>query len=131
MRKVPVRIFTAQKRVLGFCCHCKILQTSRNTCFFCFRCLIECREEYRYNLDAVEALIRAHLVNMQQYDLHLAQAMENGLNYMTVHFAMQLVQRFCIDDKHGSQISEADFYNTIETLSRIATHSRQAPEGWV
>ena len=57
---------------------------------FIFRCLTECREEYRYNLEAVEALIRAHLVNMQQYDLHLAQAMENGLNYMTVHFAMQV-----------------------------------------
>ena len=127
--------------------------------YFC-RCLIECREEYRYNLEAVDYLIRAHLVNMQQYDLHLAQAMENGLNYMTVHFAMQvsaraiwinekilkvslqllsmvytlffiqLVQRFCIDDKHASQISEADFYSTIETLSRIATHSRQAPEGY-
>ena len=24
---------------------------------------------------------------------------------------------------------QADFYNTIETLARIAAHSRQAPEG--
>ena len=60
-----------------------------------FRCLTECREEYRYNLEAVDALIRAHLVNMQQYDLHLAQAMENGLNYMTVHFAMQVCDNCC------------------------------------
>ena len=37
------------------------------------RCLIECRDEYKYNVDAVELLIRNHLVNMQQYDLHLAQ----------------------------------------------------------
>ena len=56
--------------------------------------------------------------------------MENGLNYMGVAFAMQLVQRYCIDEKH-SQINEADFFNTIETLARIAAHSRQAPEGWV
>ena len=54
------------------------------------------------------------------------------INYNeTLYFVVQLVQRFCIDDKHGSQISEADFYSTIETLSRIATHSRQAPEGYV
>lgn len=40
----------------------------------CFhRCLIECRDEYKYNVEAVELLIRNHLVNMQQYDVHLAQ----------------------------------------------------------
>lgn len=37
------------------------------------RCLIECRDEYKYNVEAIELLIRNHLVNMQQYDLHLAQ----------------------------------------------------------
>lgn len=43
--------------------------------FFCApcRCLIECRDEYKYNVEAVELLIRNHLVNMQQYDMHLAQ----------------------------------------------------------
>ncbi len=46
-------------------------------------------------------------------------------------FNFQLVQRFCLDDKHGSQVTEADFYNSFETLSRIAQHSRQAPEGFV
>lgn len=38
-----------------------------------YRCLIECRDEYKYNVEAVELLIRNHLVNMQQYDVHLAQ----------------------------------------------------------
>lgn len=41
--------------------------------FLFSRCLIECRDEYKYNVEAVELLIRNHLVNMQQYDLHLAQ----------------------------------------------------------
>ncbi|CAH1779661.1 unnamed protein product [Owenia fusiformis] len=93
------------------------------------RRLIECREDFRYNVDAVDVLIRSHLITVSTYDLHLAQSMENGLNYMAVAFAMSLVQRYCIDEKHNSQINEADFYNTIEALSRIATHSRQAPEG--
>jgi len=34
---------------------------------------------------------------MQQYDVHLAHSMENGMNYPAVVFAMQLVQRFCTD----------------------------------
>lgn len=91
------------------------------------RCLVECREEYCYNVEAVEVLIRAHLVNMQTYDQHLALSMSNGINYTAVAFSMQLVQRFCMDEKHANH--EADFYNTIENLARIAAHSRQAPEG--
>ena len=96
------------------------------------RCLVDCREEYKYNIEAVDCLIRSHLVNMQQYDMHLATSMENGLNYMAVAFSMQLIQRFCVEDKGSSSqeaLFQADFYNTIETLARIATHSRQAPEG--
>ncbi|XP_069757058.1 CCR4-NOT transcription complex subunit 1 isoform X5 [Narcine bancroftii] len=94
------------------------------------RCLIECRDEYKYNVDAVELLIRHHLVNMQQYDIHLAQSMENGLNYMAVAFAMQLVKILLVDERSISHVTEADLFNTIETLMRISAHSRgNAPEG--
>ncbi|XP_056106928.1 CCR4-NOT transcription complex subunit 1 isoform X7 [Rhinichthys klamathensis goyatoka] len=94
------------------------------------RCLIECRDEYKYNVEAVELLIRNHLVNMQQYDLHLAQSMENGLNYMAVAFAMQLVKLLLVDERSGSHITEADLFHTIETLMRTSAHSRaNAPEG--
>uniref|UniRef100_A0A667XKI2 CCR4-NOT transcription complex subunit 1 n=1 Tax=Myripristis murdjan TaxID=586833 RepID=A0A667XKI2_9TELE len=94
------------------------------------RCLIECREEYKYNVEAVELLIRNHLVNMQQYDLHLAQSMENGLHYMAVAFAMQLVKLLLVDERSVSHITEADLFHTIETLMRTSAHSRaNAPEG--
>ncbi|KAM9377896.1 CCR4-NOT transcription complex subunit 1 isoform 1-T1 [Pholidichthys leucotaenia] len=94
------------------------------------RCLIECRDEYKYNVDAVELLIRNHLVNMQQYDLHLAQSMENGLHYMAVAFAMQLVKLLLVDERSVSHVTEADLFQTIETLMRICAHSRaSAPEG--
>ncbi|XP_076878151.1 CCR4-NOT transcription complex subunit 1 isoform X9 [Brachyhypopomus gauderio] len=94
------------------------------------RCLIECRDEYKYNVEAVELLIRNHLVNMQQYDLHLAQSMENGLHYMAVAFAMQLVKLLLVDERSVSHITEADLFHTIETLMRTCAHSRaNAPEG--
>ncbi|XP_032816690.1 CCR4-NOT transcription complex subunit 1 isoform X5 [Petromyzon marinus] len=94
------------------------------------RCLMECRDEYRYNVEAVELLICHHLVNMQQYDIHLAQSMENGLNYMAVAFAMQLVRIHLVEERGTPQITEADLFNTIETLMRINAHSRvNAPEG--
>lgn len=94
------------------------------------RCLMECRDEYKYNVEAVELLIRNHLVNMQQYDLHLAQSMENGLHYMAVAFAMQLVKLLLVDERSVSHITEADLFHTIETLMRTCAHSRaNAPEG--
>ncbi|XP_050778909.1 CCR4-NOT transcription complex subunit 1 isoform X9 [Gopherus flavomarginatus] len=94
------------------------------------RCLIECRDEYKYNVEAVELLIRNHLVTMQQYDLHLAQSMENGLNYMAVAFAMQLVRILLVDERSVAHVTEADLFHTIETLMRINAHSRgNAPEG--
>ena len=76
--------------------------------------LIECRDEHKYNLEAVDSLIRSHLVTMQQYDLHLAQSMENGLNYMAVAFAMQLVQRFCIPEKQASQANEVGVCTALD-----------------
>lgn len=91
------------------------------------RCLTECREEMRYNLDAVDWLIRSHLVNMPQYDLALAQSMDNGNNYMAVAFSMQLVQLYLVDERMNMYVTEADLYNTIDILIRIVSHSRQPP----
>ena len=42
------------------------------------RWLIECPEDIRYCFEAVDSLIRAQLVNLSQYDLALAQFIENG-----------------------------------------------------
>ncbi|KAF2893609.1 hypothetical protein ILUMI_12564 [Ignelater luminosus] len=93
------------------------------------RFLTECRDDLRYVIDAVDTLIRAGLVNVPQYDLSLAQYMDNGLNYVAVSFATQLIQLFLIEDRSNQFVSESDFANTIEMLAKIATHTRQPPEG--
>ncbi|CAB1322910.1 unnamed protein product [Coregonus sp. 'balchen'] len=78
------------------------------------RCLIECRDEYKYNVEAVELLIRNHLVNMQQYDLHLAQSMENGLHYMAVAFAMQLVKLLLVDERSLMDVVRSNYEAMID-----------------
>lgn len=92
------------------------------------RCLMESSEQIKYSVDAVDCLIRSQLVNMPQYDVYLAQVMDNGINYMAVGLAMQLVQRFCIDDKQAT-VTENDFISTIDALTMISTRARQPPEG--
>lgn len=58
--------------------------------------------------------------------------MENGLHYMAVAFAMQLVKLLLVDECSVSQVTEADLFHTIEALMRTSAHPRgNAPEGWV
>ncbi|KAL5022887.1 hypothetical protein ScPMuIL_002042 [Solemya velum] len=93
------------------------------------RCLLECRDEHKYNFEALDCLIRNQLVNIQQYDLYLMQSMDSGHNLMAIAFAMQLVQRYCIDEKHNAQFAEIEFPSTVEALTVIAARPRQSPEG--
>lgn len=94
------------------------------------RYLTECRDEQqRYNIDAVDTLIKSGLVNVPQYDLSLAQCLENGINYMGVGFAMQLVEHYLINDRSGQFVAESDLTNTVEVLAKIQSHTRQPPEG--
>uniref|UniRef100_A0A915KW17 CCR4-NOT transcription complex subunit 1 n=1 Tax=Romanomermis culicivorax TaxID=13658 RepID=A0A915KW17_ROMCU len=82
--------------------------------------LIDCRQESRFNVDAVELLIRHQLVNMITYDLQLATTMDNGLNYKAVDFAQHLVRRLFYEDRQMPGCSETDLSNTIDMLNRIA-----------
>ncbi|KAG7189600.1 hypothetical protein KM043_017285 [Ampulex compressa] len=91
------------------------------------RCITECRQEFLYNFEAVDCLIRSHLLNLPQYDLALAQAMEAG-NVMATAFAMQLVQLYLIDERQTTHVTESDLFHTIEILARMA-HHRAPPEG--
>ncbi|XP_031355964.1 CCR4-NOT transcription complex subunit 1 [Photinus pyralis] len=93
------------------------------------RFLTECRDDLRYNLDAVDTLIRAGLVNLPQYDVALTQLMDNGLNYVAVNFATQLIPLFLIEERTNQNVTENDLPNTIEMLVKLATHTRQPPEG--
>ncbi|XP_014599936.1 PREDICTED: CCR4-NOT transcription complex subunit 1 isoform X2 [Polistes canadensis] len=91
------------------------------------RFLTECREDFRYNFEAVDCLIRSHLISLPQYDLSLAQAMDAS-NAMATAFAMQLVQLYLIDERQTTHVTESDLFHTIEILVRIA-HHRAPPEG--
>lgn len=92
------------------------------------RFLIDFRDELRYNEVAVETLIRAGLVNLPQFDMALAQCMENGPNYRALNLATALVQNFVIDDRTNQCLSDNDFVHTIEMLTKINTHARQPPD---
>merc|ERR1719403_695839 len=91
--------------------------------------LVDAREEAKWNIDAVDALIRSSLLNLFEYDKYLAAAMETERNPGVINFAMMLVKIYLIDDRSNANIIESDLFGTIEVLSKIANHSRSPPEG--
>ena len=93
--------------------------------------LVEAREDIRYNPDAVDCLIRSGMVNLFEYDKHLANAVGEGNNQIALAFAMHLCKMYLIDDRSNAHIIEADLFGTIEALQKIATHSPRPPEGMV
>ncbi|XP_064466564.1 CCR4-NOT transcription complex subunit 1-like isoform X2 [Ornithodoros turicata] len=94
------------------------------------RFLLELREEVRWNVDVVDPLLRSGLLVLSTFDLHLAQSMENGMNYLAVDFAKHLVRLYFSNGRHSDyNLSESDLVNTIETLVRLSAHTRQPSEG--
>lgn len=89
--------------------------------------MIDCREDIRYNLEAVELLLVTNLANIGQYDCMLSSLLDTG-NFLAVAFAMTLMQRMFVDVTN-QQFTEKDFSNTIETLGRLSQMQRTAPEG--
>lgn len=94
------------------------------------RFLLELREEVRWNVDVVDPLLRSGLLVLSTFDLHLAQSMENGMNYLAVDFAKHLVRLYFSNGRHSDyNLSESDLGNTIETLVRLSSHPRHPSEG--
>lgn len=91
------------------------------------RFLTDFRDELRYNEVAIETLIRAGLVNMQQFDIALSTVMENGPNYRALNLATVLIQNLILDER-GSQLTEQDLGKTIDVMLTINAHARQPPE---
>lgn len=92
------------------------------------KCMVDCREDIRYNLEAVNLLVSSSLVLITQYDLALSQLMDNGNNYLAVTFAMQVIQHYFVDTRPNPLIVDNEFFNTIDLLMRVSGHPR-APEG--
>ena len=78
--------------------------------------------------------MRAHLINLQQFDMQLASVLEQALNpsgigssILALSFAMQLVHVYLLEGPaSGAPMvsTENDLTNTIEILTRIAAHTR-------
>jgi len=93
--------------------------------------LVDSRDEVKWNIDAVDVLIRSSLINLYEYDKYPAAAMESGHNGSVINFAMMLAKIYLIDDRSNANIIQSNLYGTNEVLSKIANHLRSPSEGLV
>lgn len=84
--------------------------------------------DLKFNVDVIDILIRSRLINMREFDLHLAQCLENEMSVAAVHFVMQLTKLYLVDE-HSNHVSQSDLYQTLEALSRISSTRNNLGEG--
>lgn len=93
------------------------------------RALMDSRDELRFNIDAIDILIRAGMVNISMYDMHLAMSMDNGANYVSMAYVKQFLQNYLIDNRSNSPITEHHLQATIDALNAIILSGRPIPDG--
>eukprot|EP01135_Chromosphaera_perkinsii_P005743 Nk52_evm43s359 gene=Nk52_evmTU43s359 len=85
-------------------------------------------EEHKFNLEITCGLIRAKLLIVPDFDVHLAKAMDGGRNVTAVEYTTRLLKYFLVDEKIP-HVSRGDFANSLEALSKILEQrSEHIPE---
>jgi len=98
--------------------------------------LAEAPEEMnKYNLEAIDVLVRSGLVNLGEYDKFLAKAVTQAVDAASptgptpvlVQFAMHLCKIYLLDERAHAHVMEADLNRTVDVLSRLASAGTGAP----
>ncbi|KAK1420125.1 hypothetical protein QVD17_21468 [Tagetes erecta] len=85
--------------------------------------VIYSEEDRKYNKDITIGLIRRELLNLADYNNHLAKLLDAGKNKVATEFAISLIQTLVASD--ARVISE--LHNVVDVLAKLATRP-DAPE---
>uniref|UniRef100_A0A2N9FJB6 CCR4-NOT transcription complex subunit 1-like n=1 Tax=Fagus sylvatica TaxID=28930 RepID=A0A2N9FJB6_FAGSY len=73
-------------------------------------------EERKFNKDITIGLIRSELLNLAEYNVHMAKLIDGGRNKPATEFAISLLQTLVIED--SKVISE--LHNLVDALAKLA-----------
>ncbi|CAL5195221.1 unnamed protein product [Lathyrus oleraceus] len=74
-------------------------------------------EERKYNKDITVGLIRSELLNLTEYNVHMAKLIDGGRNKAATEFSISLLQTLVIDEP--KVVSE--LHNLIDALAKLTT----------
>ncbi|CAI0393707.1 unnamed protein product [Linum tenue] len=73
-------------------------------------------EERKFNKDITMGLIHSELLNLAEYNVHMAKLIDGGRNKAATEFSVSLIQALVVDEYNA--ISE--LHNLVEALAKIA-----------
>ncbi|KAJ1296292.1 hypothetical protein BS78_01G288700 [Paspalum vaginatum] len=73
-------------------------------------------EEKKFNMEIIIGLIRSELLNLAEYNVHLAKLIDAGRNKTATEFAISLIQTLVTQE--SSSVSE--LFNVVDALSKLA-----------
>ncbi|KAF5959836.1 hypothetical protein HYC85_001045 [Camellia sinensis] len=102
--------------------HIAILASIRDVCKLVVKELtswvIYSNEERKFNRDIIVGLIRKDLLNLTEYNMHMAKLIDAGRNKSATEFAISLLQTLLIQE---SRVSVSELPNLVDVLAKVAT----------
>ncbi|CAL5366920.1 unnamed protein product [Camellia sinensis] len=102
--------------------HIAILASIRDVCKLVVKELtswvIYSNEERKFNRDIIVGLIRKDLLNLTEYNMHMAKLIDAGRNKSATEFAISLLQTLLIQEL---RVSVSELPNLIDVLAKVAT----------
>ncbi|XVF79827.1 hypothetical protein PTKIN_Ptkin15bG0021000 [Pterospermum kingtungense] len=120
-QKVFKGLYENASNSLHVSAHLAILAAVRDVCKLAVKELtswvIYSDEERKFNKDITVGLIRSELLNLAEYNVHMAKLIDGGRNKAAMDFAMSLLQTLVTDESRV--ISE--LHNLVDALAKVAS----------
>ncbi|XWS35646.1 hypothetical protein CRYUN_Cryun20dG0014500 [Craigia yunnanensis] len=120
-QKVFKGLYENASNSLHVSAHLAILAAVRDVCKLAVKELtswvLYSDEERKFNKDITVGLIRSELLNLAEYNVHMAKLIDGGRNKAAMEFAMSLLQTLVTDESRV--ISE--LHNLVDALAKVAS----------
>jgi len=80
-------------------------------------------EDRKLNQEIAEGLVQSRLLNVTEFDSHVAKLMNNGRNKAATEFASHLVRQCIVNEPHATA---ADFFNILDVLGKVSQQAGAA-----
>ncbi|KAL6321921.1 hypothetical protein AAG906_035821 [Vitis piasezkii] len=120
-QKVFKSLYENASNSLHVSAHLAILAAIRDVCKLVVKELtswvIYSDEERKFNTDITVGLIHKDLLNLAEYNMHMAKLIDAGRNKAATEFAISLLQTLLIQD---SRVSVSELPNLVDALGKLA-----------
>ncbi|KAH9788463.1 transcription regulator [Citrus sinensis] len=120
-QKVFKGLYENASNNLHFSAHLAILAAIRDVCKLVVKELtswvIYSDEERKFNRDITMGLIRSELLNLAEYNVHMAKLIDGGRNKAATEFAISLLQTLVTDE---SRVVISELHNLVDALAKLA-----------